>query len=118
MSDDAGKRKAGFFAKLVATMAWGLVIGVGLRFYLPESFLGVERPPLATFFLIGLGWPLLWLLFWGIRVITPMPFELVPRLFELILVGPGHLAAWILFGKRQPAEGQAPAPKEATPPQA
>jgi len=105
-----GKRKAGFFAKLVGTVGYGLLLATIAYFYLGESFIGIQKPPFATFLLVGLCWPLVWALFWVIRVVTPMPFELLPRLFELILVGPGHLAAWIVFGKRESEEAASAAP--------
>lgn len=120
-----GKRKAGFFAKLAGTMGYGLLLATAAYFYLGESFLGVQKPPFATFLLIGLAWPAVWGVFWGIRVVTPMPFELLPILFECVLVGPGHLAAWIVFGKRQTedeakaapsTEAAAPAPASPEPP--
>ncbi len=105
-----GKRKAGFFAKLVGTVGYGLLLATIAYFYLGESFVGVQKPPFATFLLVGLCWPVVWALFWMVRVVTPMPFELLPRLFELVLVGPGHLVAWIVFGKRQSDEAEAAAP--------
>ena len=115
-----GKRKAGFFAKLVGTVGYGLLLATIAYFYLGESFVGVQKPPFATFLLVGLCWPVVWALFWMVRVVTPMPFELLPRLFELVLVGPGHLVAWIVFGKRQSdeavAEAAAPAAEAAPAP--
>lgn len=114
MSESTGKkRKAGFVPKLIGTVAWGLVLGVAAYFWLPASFLGIEKPPLATFFLIGLGWPLVWLMFWLLRVALPRPFEYLPRLIELFLVGPGHLAAWVAFGKTEDAKPAAPTPPKA-----
>lgn len=121
-----GKRKAGFFAKLVGTIGYGLVLSTAAYFYLGNTFLGIEVS-FAHFLLVGFCWPVVWALFWLARLITPMPFELVPRLFELFLVGPGHLAAWILFGKRSgdseeeakpaaaPAAAEAPAPTAPAP---
>jgi len=108
-----GKRKAGFFAKLAGTVGYGLLLATIAYFYLGESFIGIQKPPFATFLLVGLCWPLVWALFWMVRVVTPMPFELLPRLFELILVGPGHLVAWLVFGKRQAEEPAATAPPAA-----
>ncbi|MBL4845808.1 MAG: hypothetical protein JKY65_09795 [Planctomycetes bacterium] len=130
-----GKRKAGFFAKLIGTVAWGLVLALVARVYLGESFLGIQVS-IATYLMVGLCWPVVWGLFWLARVITPMPFELLPRFFELILVGPGHLVAYVLFGTRPekdepskdakdspakaeaapPPPAEAPAPAEETPP--
>jgi hypothetical protein len=115
-----GKRKAGFFAKLIGTMGYGLLLSVSAYFYFGNTFLGIEVS-FAHFLLVGFCWPLLWALFWLIRLVTPMPFELLPRFFELFLVGPGHLAAWILFGKRQgedSSEDAAPAPAAEAPPAA
>lgn len=112
MSESTGKRKAGFFPKLIGTVGWGLILSVVAYFWLPASFLGIDKPPLATFFLIGLGWPAVWLVFFGLRVLLPRPFEYLPRLIELFLVGPGHLAAWIVFGKTEGAKPESkPEPK-------
>jgi hypothetical protein len=99
MADKEGKRKAGFFPKLLGTVVWGTILMVALRFNLPESVVGIERPPLATFFLFGACWPLVWGLFAMLRLFLPMPFELAPRFVELLLVSPGHLMAWVVFGK-------------------
>ena len=126
-----GGRKAGFFAKLIGTIGWGLVLALGARAYLGESFLGVQVS-IATYLAIGLCWPVVWGAFRLTRLLIPMPFELVPRFFELILVGPGHFAAWVLFGKKtepgEPSsEGKPPSPQadpvpppalEAPPPEA
>ena len=107
MSEPKGKRKAGFFAKLLATSVWGMLLGVAGYFSLADSFIGIQKPPLATFLLIGACWPVVWGFFTVCRVLLPMPFELGPRLFELILVGPGHLMAWVAFGKPSKDEPEA-----------
>ncbi|MGE0712815.1 MAG: hypothetical protein AB7N76_34320 [Planctomycetota bacterium] len=99
MSEAKGKRKAGFFAKLVGTSLWGIALAVAAWGSLADSFIGIQKPPLATFLLIGACWPVVWAFFTLCRFLLPMPFELGPRLFELILVGPGHLLAWIFLGK-------------------
>ena len=113
---DEGKRKVGFLGKVAGTAAWGLVLSVATYFSLDETILPGFKPPEFHFFLLlGLCWPLVWALTTLARVLLPMPLELGPLLFELLLVKPGHLLAWLVFGKRGGEGKSAPAAKPEAP---
>jgi len=117
-----GKRKVGFLGKVAGTAAWGLVISLATYFSLGETILpGFKTPDFVFFLLVGLCWPVVWALTTLARVLLPMPLELGPLLFELVLVKPGHLLAWIVFGKRgegDDEEQKEPAAEKAASPEA
>ena len=107
-----GKRKAGFLSKVLGVAAWGLVISLATYFSLDDTILpGFKTPDFVFFLLVGVCWPVLWALTTLARVLLPMPFELGPILFELVLVKPGHLIAWLVFGKRSDDEEGDETPK-------
>lgn len=100
MSDENG-RQTGFIPKLIATVAWGVLVMTVLYFILPQKLpLGFGKPPLSSFLMIGACWPAVWLLCWGGKVLLPMPLELGPTFVQLVLVGPAHFVAWMMFGKK------------------
>ncbi|HBP16937.1 MAG TPA: hypothetical protein DEA08_03955 [Planctomycetes bacterium] len=107
-----GKRKAGFLSKVLGVAAWGLVISLATYFSLDDTILpGFKTPDFVFFLLVGVCWPVLWALTTLARVLLPMPFELGPILFELVLVKPGHLLAWVVFGKRSDEADEDEQPK-------
>ena len=113
---DEGKRKVGFLGKVAGTAAWGLVLSVATYCSLDETILpGFKTPEFHFFLLLGLCLPLVWALTTLARVLLPMPLELGPLLFELLLVKPGHLLAWLVFGKRGGEGKSAPAAKPEAP---
>ncbi len=100
MSDEQTGRRAGLISKAIGTIVWGEILCLALYFGLPTDLpIGLTKPPLTTFLIIGLWWPLAWAFVSLGRFLLPMPFELLPRACGWVLYGPGHLLAYLLMGK-------------------